>query len=133
MVLIRLSGTTILLDPVLGQLSFIDRYFELPTPIEKIKALDYVLTTYDHRDHRDEPTIRMIAGKFPKAKFLARIGSEYLLPEWSGDKNRFRPAGYYQQFAIDHEVIKFTFIPVRHWSRRGLLDTNLRLRGGYIV
>ncbi len=132
-VLIRLSGKTILLDPVFGQLSFIDRYFELPTPIEKIKGVDYLLTTHDHRDHLDEPTIRAIAGKFPGAKFLAGIGSEDLLSEWTGDKNRVRTAGWYQQFAIDHEDIKITFIPVRHWSRRGLIDTNLRLWGGYII
>jgi L-ascorbate metabolism protein UlaG (beta-lactamase superfamily) len=132
-VLIRLSGKTILLDPVFGEPSFIERYFELPTPIEKIKQVDYVLTTHDHRDHLDEPTIRAIAAKFPDAKFLAGIGSEDLLSEWTGDKNRVRTAGWYQQFAIDAEDLKITFIPVRHWSRRGLFDTNLRLWGGYII
>ncbi len=132
-VLIRLKGKVILLDPVFGNPNFISRYFELPTPIEKLKRVDYVLTTHDHRDHLDEPTIRAIVEKFPNAKFLAGIGTEDVLNEWSGNENRVRTAGWYQQFAIDDEDIKITFIPVRHWSRRGLTDTNRRLWGGYII
>lgn len=132
-VLIRLKGKVILLDTVFGNPNFISRYFELPTPIEKLKRVDYVLTTHDHRDHLDEPTIRAIAEKFPNAKFLAGLGSEDVLSVWSGNENRVRTAGWYQQFAIDDEDIKITFIPVRHWSRRGLTDTNRRLWGGYII
>ena len=132
-VLIRLEGKVILLDPVFGNPSFIDRYFELPTPIEKIKRVDYVLTSHDHRDHLDEPTIKAIAEKFPDAKFLAGLGTENVLNEWTGNVANVKTAGWYQQFAINDEDIKITFVPVRHWSRRGLFDTNKRLWGGYII
>ncbi len=132
-VLIRVQGKAILLDPVFGEPSFIDRYFELPTPLEKIKRVDYVLTSHDHRDHLDEPTIRAIAEKFPEAKFLAGLGTEDVLNEWTGDQTRVKTAGWYQPFAIDDEDIEITFVPVRHWSRRGLFDTNERLWGGYII
>ncbi|NNF00992.1 MAG: MBL fold metallo-hydrolase [Pyrinomonadaceae bacterium] len=132
-VLIRLEGKTILIDPVFGNPSFIDRYFELPSPLGKIKNVDYVLTSHDHRDHLDEPTIRAIAEKFPDAKFLAGIGSEDVLYEWTGRKNRVKTAGWYEQFAIDDEDVRITFVPVRHWSRRWINDTNRRLWGGYII
>lgn len=132
-VLIRLGGKTLLLDPVFGDPAFIDRYFELPTPIGKIGRVDYVLTSHDHRDHLDEPTIRALAERFPQAKFLAGLGSEDVLTEWTGDAGRIRTAGWYQRFDLDDEKIRITFVPVRHWSRRWLFDTNRRLWGGYII
>ncbi|MCW5961904.1 MAG: MBL fold metallo-hydrolase [Pyrinomonadaceae bacterium] len=132
-VMIRLEGKVILIDPVFGDPSFIDRYFELPSPLEKIKRVDYVLITHDHRDHMDEPTIRSIAERFPDAKFLLGLGSEDLLKDWVGGETKIQTAGWYQQFSIETKEIKITFIPVRHWSRRGLNDTNERLWGGFII
>jgi L-ascorbate metabolism protein UlaG (beta-lactamase superfamily) len=132
-VLIRVENKTILIDPVFGDPSFIERYFPLPSPLDKIKRVDYILTTHDHRDHLDEPTIKALAGKFPEAKFLAGLGSEELLTEWTGGAQRVRTAGWYQRFEIGGEKLKITFVPVRHWSRRGLFDTNERLWGGYVI
>lgn len=132
-VLIRLDKKVVLLDPVFGEPSFIDRYFELPSPLDKIKRVDYVLISHDHRDHLDEPTLKAIAQKFPEAKFFAGLESEDLLNDWTGDAKRVQTAGWYQQFIFGDDSLKITFIPVRHWSRRGLFDTNKRLWGGYIV
>ncbi len=132
-ILIRLEGKTVLLDPVFGDPSLIERYFELPSPLEKIRRVDYVLITHDHRDHLDEATIKAVAGKFPDAEFLLGLGAEDLLNEWTGDEKRIRTAGWYQQFALENTDLKITFIPVRHWSRRGLFDTNKRLWGGFII
>lgn len=132
-VLIRAGGRTILVDPVFGDPSFITRYFELPSPLEKIRDVDYVLTTHDHRDHLDEPTIRALAERFPQAEFLAGLGTEDLLNEWTGDPGRVRTAGWYQRFDIGGKDLRITFVPVRHWSRRGLFDTNRRLWGGYVI
>ncbi len=131
--LVRLGGKTILIDPVFGEPPFIERYFNLPSPLEKIRRVDYVLTTHDHRDHLDEATIKAIAGRFPQSKFLAGIGSEDILREWTGAEDRVLTAGWFQQFALDEANLKIVFVPVRHWSRRGLFDTNRRLWGGYIV
>ena len=72
-VLIRLSGKTILLDPVFGNPSLIERYFELPTPIEKIKRVDYVLISHDHRDHMDEATIKADFRKISRRKISSRF------------------------------------------------------------
>ena len=132
-VMIRLNGKTVLIDPVLGDPQLIARYVFVPSPIEEIERVDYVLTTHDHRDHLDEPTIRQIAEKFPRARFLAGLGSEDLFNEWTGDARRVQTAGWYQQFSLADDKLKITFVPVRHWSRRGFFDTNRRLWGGFVV
>ena len=123
-VLLRLAGKTVLLDPVFGEPAFIERYFALPSPLEKIRRVDYVLITHDHRDHADEETIKALAQKFPEAKFLAGLGTEDLLKDWSVPPDKMQTAGWYQQFDLDDENLKITFVPVRHWSRRGLTDTH---------
>ena len=130
---IRLSGKTILIDPVFGEPLFIKKYVDVPSPVEKIRRVDYVLLSHDHRDHCDEDTIRHIARKFPNAKFLAGLGMEDILNDWKTVSNRVQTAGWFQQFDTKAEDLKIVFVPVRHWCRRGLFDTNERLWGGYVI
>ena len=130
---IRLGGRHILIDPVFGDPSFITRYTDVPSPLDSIRAVDYVLLTHDHRDHTDEPTLRSIAEKFPKARFLAGLGSEDILADWTGSADRTALTGWFQDFTIDDPAVDIYFLPVRHWSRRGLFDTNRRLWGGYVI
>lgn len=130
---IRLSGKAILIDPVFGTPPFISRYSEVPSPLEKIRSLHYVLLTHDHRDHTDESTIKAIAQKFPEAKFLAGLGTEDLLRDWTTTTNPMATTGWFQEFVLNDADLKVYFVPVRHWSRRGLFDTNQRLWGGYVI
>lgn len=131
---IRIGGVGILTDPIFGDPSLITRFVLVESPLEHIRRVDYVLLSHDHRDHMDEPTLRAIAGKFPEAKFLAGLRSEDVLNEWKTPANHVHTAGWYQQFGLgDSSTVKIYFLPVRHWSRRGLLDTNHRLWGGYVI
>jgi len=131
-VYIRLSGVSVLIDPVFGTPSFVRRFTEVPNPLEKIKRLDYVLVSHDHRDHCDETTLREIAKKFPNARFLAGLGMDDLLNEWKTPENAVETAGWFQEYTTD-ERVKIAFVPVRHWCRRGLFDTNERLWGGFVI
>jgi L-ascorbate metabolism protein UlaG (beta-lactamase superfamily) len=129
---IRLNGKTILLDPVFGEQQFVKRFVDVPNPIDKIKQLDYVLVTHDHRDHCDEQTVKDLLQKFPKAKIIGGLEMQDLFNAWKTNTNEVFNAGWYQQIDLGNDV-KITFVPVRHWSRRGLFDTNKRLWGGYVV
>lgn len=129
---IRLNGKTIVLDPVFGNPSFIRKFVEVPNPVEKMSKVDYVLISHDHRDHCDEATLREIAQKFPNAKFLVGLGMEDILGEWKTTSNEVQTAGWFQQFQTSDDL-KISFVPVRHWCRRGLFDTNERLWGGFII
>ncbi|MEQ1762358.1 MAG: MBL fold metallo-hydrolase [Pyrinomonadaceae bacterium] len=130
---IRLNGFTILTDPILGAPPLVERIVDLPSPLEKIQKVDYVLLSHDHRDHMDEPTLREVAKRFPNAKFLAGMRSEELLKTFITPTNDIRTAAWFQRFDIGESPVEIYFLPVRHWSRRGLFDTNHRLWGGYLI
>lgn len=129
---IRLNGKGILLDPVFGKPPIVTTYVDVPTPIDKIKSVDYVLVSHDHRDHMDETTLRAIARHFPNATFLGGLGTDDVFKEWSTPTNKMQTAGWFQQFETD-DAVSIYFLPTRHWCRRGLFDTNKRLWGSYVI
>jgi L-ascorbate metabolism protein UlaG (beta-lactamase superfamily) len=130
---IRLAGKNILLDPVFGEPRFLRPLIVVPSPIEKIKRVDYVLLSHDHRDHADEDSIRAIANKFPNARFFGGLRMEELLRDWITPTNEVQTAGWFQQFNLPDESVKISFLPVRHWCKRGIFDTNHILWGGYVI
>jgi L-ascorbate metabolism protein UlaG (beta-lactamase superfamily) len=131
---IRLNGRGIVTDPVFGDPTLLRRFVPVTSPLDDIKRVDYVLLSHDHRDHMDEATLRAIAAKFPDAKFLAGLRSEDVLSEWKTASNPVRTAGWFESFGeLGTADLKIYFLPVRHWSRRGLFDTNWRLWGGYVI
>ena len=130
---IRMDGISILTDPVFGDPSFLKRFVPVPPPLDQIRKVDYVLLSHDHRDHMDEATLRAIALKFPNATFLGGLRSEDVLNDWKTPANRVLTAGWFQKFANDDPGVNIFFLPVRHWSRRFLMDTNWRLWGSFII
>ena len=131
--LIRLAGVNILLDPIFGKPPLVTEYVSVPSPLDQIQKVDYVLLSHDHRDHCNENTLRQIAQKFPQAMFLGGLGMDDILNDWKTETISVHTAGWFQQFSLPHENVKIFFLPVRHWSRRWLFDTNRRLWGGYVI
>ncbi len=130
---IRSGKKTILLDPVFGKPPLVSTFVDVPSPLDKTKQVDYVLISHDHRDHCDEKSIRQIAEKFPDAKFLAGLRMDELLKDLIKVTNSVQSAGWFQQFTLPDENLKVYFLPARHWSRRGIFDTNERLWGSFII
>lgn len=131
---VRVAGANILLDPVFGKPPFVSTFVDVPSPIEKLPKIDYILISHDHRDHCDEATIRELTAKFPDAKILAGLRMDELLRDWkSSAQTEIETAGWYQRFALPDDKIKIFFLPTRHWSRRGLFDTNERLWGAFVI
>jgi L-ascorbate metabolism protein UlaG (beta-lactamase superfamily) len=129
---IRLNGKTMLLDPVFDNPRFLKRLVEVPSPLEKLKKVDYLLISHDHRDHADQATIKSLTNKFPQAEILVGLGMEDLMNGWKTPTNQVQTAGWYQEFATNDDL-QISFVPVRHWARRSLTDMNKRLWGGFVI
>ena len=130
---IRVGGVGLVTDPVFGDPSLLTRFVPVPSQLEYIETLDHLLISHDHRDHMDETSIKAITRKFPAATLYAGLGSEGILDKWKQPTNRVMTAGWFQQFPVDDPDLKVYFLPAQHWARRGLLDTNRRLWGSYII
>jgi L-ascorbate metabolism protein UlaG (beta-lactamase superfamily) len=130
---IRLNGVSILTDPIFDDPRFLRRYVDVPSQLQKIGKVDHVLVSHDHRDHADESSLRMIAEKFPSATFVSGLRMDDILNQWKSPSNPIKTAGWFQQYDTGDSPVKIYFVPVRHWSRRGLFDTNRRLWGSFVI
>lgn len=128
---IRLGGVSMLIDPVLYNISLLKRNSLLPVPADTIKGLDYILVSHDHRDHCDEKSLRTVSRNNPNATYLTGLGLGKVLRTLTGSNN-IQEAGWYQQYKTD-EKLKIYYVPSRHWGRRLFKDTNARLWGGYVI
>ena len=133
--LIRINGVTIITDPVLGDAGPVKRRSKLPFEISDLKGIDFILISHDHRDHCDKKSLKALIKINPKASILAGLNMKPLLQSWLGSHVPIQEAAWYQTYS-QHVLLKaginISFMPSRHWSRRGLFDTNKRLWGGFM-
>lgn len=132
--LIHLGGLRILIDPVLTQPGFfLKRYSELPFEISQFQNIDYILISHNHRDHCDKESIQILDRQNPEATWLCGLELDNrLLSKWTNSK-KIQAAGWYQQYRLKNSSLKVAFLPARHWSRRGLFDTNASLWGAFLL
>jgi len=131
--LIHLSGIRLLIDPVLTSSLFLKRQAALPFTPQAFRDIDYILISHNHRDHCDKESIQMLAKQNPKATWLCGLGLDtLLLNEWTGSK-RVQAAGWYHQYPLNNSLLQIAYLPTRHWSRRGLGDTNASLWGAFLI
>lgn len=131
--LLRLGGKRLLIDPILGDLSFLYRR-QVPFPFDaaQLRELDYILLSHDHRDHCDEPSLKQLGALNPRAHILTGLNMATLLRHEMLLPNVIYEAGWFQQYP-ETDGLRIVFVPSRHWSRRSLLDTNERLWGGFVI
>lgn len=128
--LIQLGDVNVLTDPVWGDVTFLFKRQELPRiAFQNLPKIHYVLFSHNHRDHMDDSTIMRIKKAYPEVSFLVPLG----------DKNWFVRRGItrVQEFSwwqvCDGDHVRFTFLPARHWSGRGLFDRNRSLWGSWMI
>jgi N-acyl-phosphatidylethanolamine-hydrolysing phospholipase D len=134
--LVRLAGKTVLFDPIFSQragpLSFVGpkRLVPLPIDIADLPRIDVVLISHNHYDHLDDESVRQLAA-LPSGspRFLVPLG----LKAWFAERGIERVDEYDWWQATDEGALRITLVPVQHWSRRTLADTNATLWGGWVV
>ncbi len=132
-VLIQGSGVNLLTDPIWSERAspFQNvgprRYRQPGLAFRDLPPIDVVLLSHNHFDHMDSSTIEDLArGHDPL--FVAPLGNCFYLEQFGA--GRCREMDWWDSFVFDDRVTIHA-VPVRHWSRRGLLDTNRALWAGY--
>jgi len=75
---IRLSGLSLLIDPVLGKLPYGKRLSALPLDPTILTGPDYILVSHAHYDHCDKPSLRQLHAQNPQAQLLTSLGMDAL-------------------------------------------------------
>ena len=135
-VLLRMQGKTLLIDPMLGP----DTSPIAPIPtkrfsentldlIDDFPEIDLMLITHDHYDHLDYSSIQKLKQK--TKRYFVALGVKRHLVSWGVKADSITEFDWWT--VRDFENINITFTPTRHFSGRGLTDRFKTLWGGWAL
>ena len=134
--LVQLAGRNVLFDPQFSeraspvQFAGPRRIVALPIEIDELPRIDVVAISHNHYDHLDEGSVKRLAAlRTGSPLFLVPLG----LAAWFRDHGIERVEEYDWWQAREAEGLRFTLVPVQHWSKRTLWDANRTLWGGWAV
>ncbi|WP_130735921.1 MBL fold metallo-hydrolase [Flavobacterium sp. J27] len=135
-VLLRIKGKNILIDPMLGSNAApiapfpIKRFSENTLAIiDQLPEIDLVLLSHDHYDHLDYDSIQKLHSK--AKQFYVALGVKRHLVKWNINPEIITEFDWWQE--VSFQDIKITFTPTRHFSGRGLTDRAKSLWGGWVL
>ncbi len=129
--LFTLSGKHFITDPVLYNVGPVKRFTPLPCDVAALNNIDYILLSHNHRDHCDQKSMQQLCALNPNAIILTGLNIAPLLRSWK-IANPIVEAGWYQRYNIETDVA-VTYLPAKHWNRRGLTDMNNMLWGSFML
>ena len=123
-VFLRLKGKNILFDPIFSHIGgLVKRHTPAPLVERELPPLSYVIISHAHRDHLDLPSLKRLPGRF---KIIAPLGLKRYLPDFE-----LVELDWFEAFSEDG--LDFLALPLQHWSKRGLADTNRSLWAGFLL
>jgi len=128
--LIQIGGKNILTDPIFGDLSFIfSRLMPHKVQAKDLPSIDFIILSHNHPDHMDSASLHEIAQQSPDVKILVPMGDK----AWFDDQGFKSVSEHMWWDEIEQDGVKFTFLPAKHWSQRGLFDKNKSLWGSWMI
>ncbi|MEM1326392.1 MAG: MBL fold metallo-hydrolase [Bacteroidota bacterium] len=134
--LIRLVGKTILVDPMLGPNTtpiapVATKRFSTNTLdlIDAFPTIDLLLLTHDHYDHLDFASIQKL--KYKTKKYVVALGVKRHLVSWGVPAADITEMDWWQEQQLDE--LNITFTPTQHFSGRGLTDRMKSFWGGWAL
>ena len=123
-----LGGGRFLIDPVFSERAgwVVRRHVPAALQASQLPSLDVLLITHSHYDHLDEPSVAALPRSVPVC--VPRGLRRWFLRR--GFRNVTELA-WWESTACG--ALTITLVPARHWSRRGIGDTNATLWGGYVI
>lgn len=135
-ILLRINGKTILIDPMLGDNAspiapfktkrFSENSLEL---IDDFPNIDILLMTHDHYDHLDLASIERLKDKV--ASYYVGLGVGRHLESWGIPTEKITEFDWWQE--KEFEDLKISYTPTRHASGRGIKDQSKCLWGGWVI
>lgn len=133
--LMRMAGKTILIDPMLGPNAspiapFKTKRFSENTLdiIDELPPIDLLLLTHDHYDHLDLDSFERLIPKVEQ--YYVALGCARHFIKWGVDESKVKEFDWWDNARF--EGIDITFTPTRHFSGRGLKDRAKSLWGGWV-
>ncbi|MFT5641755.1 MAG: L-ascorbate metabolism protein UlaG (beta-lactamase superfamily) [Cyclobacteriaceae bacterium] len=134
-ILMRMSGKTILIDPMLGPNAspiapFATKRFSHETLaiIDQLPEIDLLLMSHDHYDHLDLASIEKLQSK--TKQYFVGMGLGRHLESWGIKKELITEFDWWSDQTF--KDINITYTPTRHFSGRGLTDRAKSLWGGWV-
>ncbi|MEM6316026.1 MAG: MBL fold metallo-hydrolase [Bacteroidota bacterium] len=135
-ILLRASGKTVLIDPMLGPdttpiAPIVTKRFSENTLslIEQFPTIDVVLLTHDHYDHLDYASIQRLKGKVKQ--YIVALGVKRHLVSWGVRPDSITEMDWWDSQDLGN--LSITFTPTQHFSGRGLTDRLKCLWGGWAL
>jgi L-ascorbate metabolism protein UlaG (beta-lactamase superfamily) len=127
-VLVQIAGRNVLIDPVFSpRIGYLfPRLGPLGLRSDQLPRIDLVIVTHNHYDHLDAASIAAI----PRTATVvtpSRLGAWFRRYGFA----RIIELGWWEGVQLD--ALQVTCVPSRHWSRRGVFDTNATLWGGFVM
>lgn len=121
----RDNGKNIILDPIFQKrIQYLTpRITGIPIAPKDLPKIDLCLISHDHYDHLDTKSLNAVAPKQIVAgtKMKSAICPQHAVTELA----------WWETTKIDD--MEITFVPAKHWSKRGLEKRNKRLWGGFVI
>ena len=128
--LLELDGARFVVDPIFGRAGgLVPRVTPPAAQPGALTALSAVLVTHGHHDHLDPSSLKNLAlangGQTP---FVVPRGLSVALPKECANVIEL---DWWEYVTIDG--VRVHLVPAQHWHRRGMLDQNKSLWGGYVL
>ena len=134
-VLIQAGPVNLLTDPIWSEraspLTWAgpERHLAPGIPFAALPRIDAVLVSHNHFDHMDLATLERLLER-DRPRFLVPLGNCVYLEDFAGDL--CEEMDWWESRSLG-KGLSVTAVPARHWSRRGLFDTNRALWAGWVV
>lgn len=134
--LVQMGGVNVLTDPLFSEraspVAFAGpRRVVPPVPaLAELPHIDAVVISHDHYDHLDLESVRALAAQAGGSpRFFVGLG----LKAWLAQLGIADAVELDWWERTEFKGLDISFVPVQHWSKRGLTDDNRRLWGGWVL